>query len=307
VALITAEDRFARLAAEPLVTVSGDGKSNGFFASLREVLAHREMLGLLVRRDLKSRYKDSALGFAWSLVRPLIQLLIYYVVIGKFLRAGEGTPEYAIFVFSGLTIYGFFNEIIASSTSSIVGNSGLIKKIYLPREVFPLASLGSAGFNFLVQLAVLLAAALVTGSFPVHLDLLYALPAIALIVVLGFAFGLLLAAANVFLRDIQYLVEVLMMLLMWASPIVYPIGTVKDLLGNGWLMQVYENNPITLAVLAFQKAIWLGAAATPTTPAYPFPDDLWLRLGIAIVVGLGLVLVFQRVFTRLEGNFAQEI
>lgn len=299
---MTAQDRFARLAAEPMMTISGDAKSNGAFAALREILQHREMLSLLVRRDLKSRYKDSALGFVWSLVRPLTQLLIYFIVIGKFLNAAGTTPGYAVFVFSGLTIYGFFNEIISGSTASIVGNSGLIKKIYLPREVFPLATLGSAGFNFLVQLVILIGATIVTRAFPAHVDLLYAIPAVLLIVVIGFAFGLLLAAANVYLRDTQYLVEVLMMLLMWASPIVYRWGMVKDILGHSWLLQVYTDNPLTLAVLGFQRAMWMGGVGVAE-----YPEHLWLRMLIALAVGLVLVVVFQRVFARVEGNFAQEI
>lgn len=299
---MTAQDRFTRLAAAPMVTVSGDRKSDGSLAALREILQHREMLSLLVRRDLKSRYKDSVLGFAWSLVRPLTQLLIYFVVIGQFLRAAQNTPGYAVYVFSGLTIYGFFSEIINGSTNSIIGNSGLIKKIYLPREVFPLASLGSASFNFLVQLVILVAATIVTRAFPAHLQLLYAIPAVLLIVVLGFALGLLLAAANVYLRDTQYLVEVGLMLLMWASPIVYQWSMVKNLLGHSFLLQIYTDNPLTLAVLGFQRAMWKAGAATAQ-----YPDHLGLRMVVALAISVALVFVFQRVFARVEGNFAQEI
>ncbi|HEY0248885.1 MAG TPA: ABC transporter permease [Gryllotalpicola sp.] len=299
---MTAQDRFVRLAAEPMVTIAGDQKPNGTFAAFREIMQHREMLSLLVRRDLKSRYKDSVLGFAWSLVRPLMQLLIYFVVIGKFLRAADGTPGYAVYVFSGLTIYGFFSEIINGSTNSIIGNSGLIKKIYLPREVFPLASLGSAGFNFLVQLVILLAATVVTGAFPWHVQLLYAVLSVLLIVVIGFAFGLLLSAANVYLRDTQYLVEVGLMLLMWASPIVYQWSMVKNILGHSWLLQVYTDNPITLAVLGFQRAMWTAGAGVAQ-----YPDHLGLRMVVALAIGVVLVFVFQRVFARVEGNFAQEI
>ena len=297
-----AQDRYARLAAEPMVAIAGDGTRRGPLSAVREIVEHREMLSLLVRRDLKSRYKDSALGFVWTLVRPLMQLIIYFVVIGKFLGAAQSTPDYAVFVFAGLTIYGFFNEIITGSTASIITNAGLIKKIYLPRVVFPLASLGSAAFNFLAQLVILLAATAVTLAFPVHADVLYAIPAILLIVVVGLAFGILLAAVNVYLRDIQYLVEVLMMLLMWASPIVYPWSRVKSILGDGWLLQVYTDNPITLAVLGFQRAMWTAGAGVAE-----YPDYLWLRMIVALVVGLALVFAFQRVFARLEGNFAQEL
>jgi len=208
--------RFAALADAPLVRTGAKGGAlGGSWASLREILGQREMLGLLVRRDLKARYKDSTLGFLWSLVRPLTQLVIYYVVIGRFLGAARGTPDFAIYVFTGLTAYTLFSEIVAGGTSSIVGNSGLIKKIYLPREIFPLASVGSALFNFLIQFGILVIATLVLRKFPIHPGIVYLIPAFLLVLVFGTAFAILLSAANVYLRDIQYLVEVGLMILMW--------------------------------------------------------------------------------------------
>ncbi len=260
------------------------------------------MLSLLVRRDLKSRYKDSTLGFVWTLVRPLTQLLIYYVVIGKFLGAERGIPEFAIYVFTGLTAYGLLSEIIGGSTASIVGNAGLIKKIYLPREVFPLATVGSAMFNFIIQIAIILIATAMLGSFPATIDLVYFLPSVLVLLVFGTAFGLLLAAVNVFLRDVQYLVEVILLLLLWASPIVYSWSMVRDILGHGLLLDLYTNNPITLSVLGFQKSLWMGGQGIADYPA-----DLMLRLGIAFFIGLILLGLFQRVFAKLQGNFAQAL
>ncbi|RZU64348.1 ABC-2 type transport system permease protein [Microterricola gilva] len=300
---MTAQDRFAALSQEKLVTVgSGSASGRGFFKAVREIIQHREMLGLLVRRDLKSRYKDSTLGFVWSLIRPLTQLLIYYVVIGKFLSAERGIPDFAIFVFTGLTAFGLISEMIGGGTASIVGNSGLIKKIYLPREVFPLASAGSALFNFAIQMGILLLATLALNAFPLGPGLIYLIPAILVLVVYGMAFGLLLAAVNVYLRDVQYLVEVLLMLLMWASPIVYSWGMVKDILGDGTALAIYTNNPITLAVLGFQRALWTAGDGVAE-----YPPDLMLRLGIAFVVGAVLLAVFHRVFAKLQGNFAQAL
>ena len=203
---MTAQDRYRALATERMVAVSGDDSSSGSWASLRDILRHRELLSLLVRRDLKSRYKDSVLGFVWTLVRPLTQLLIYAIVIGKILNAERGIPDFAIYVFTGLTVYGLFSEIISGTTASIVGNAGLIKKIYLPREIFPLASVGSAIFNFLIQFAILLIATIVIGKPPLHAETWYLIPSVLLLLVFGTAFGLLLSAVNVYLRDVQYLV-----------------------------------------------------------------------------------------------------
>ena len=305
---MNAQERYAMLEREPFRQVGGRSQTvKGSFASVAEVFRHREMLGLLVRRDLKSRYKDSALGFLWTLVRPLTQLAIYYLVIGQFLPAARGIPEFAIYIFTGLTAYTLFSEIIASGTGSIVGNAGLIKKVQLPREVFPLASVGSALFNFVIQLGILLVAALVFGVFPAHWDLLYAIPSLVLIVVIGTAFALLLSAWNVYLRDIGYLLEVVLMVMLWASPIVYSFTMVKSFLGQGLALEIYTNNPLTLAVLGFQKAFWIGGNGTAEFPPMEYPDQLLARIFVAIGVSLVFLFISQRVFTRLQGNFAQEL
>ena len=298
-----AQERYAALAKQELVTVgSGTNSGKGIIKSFREVFSHREMLSLLIRRDLKSRYKDSALGFVWTLIRPLTQLLIYYVVIGKFLTAERGVPDFAIYVFTGLTAYGLLSEVVSGGTSSIVGNAGLIKKIYLPREVFPLASVGSAVFNFAIQMVILLVATVALGAFPLTPNLIYLIPALAVLLVYATAFSLLLSAVNVYLRDVQYLVEVLLLLLLWASPIVYSWEMVKGVLGDGIALEVYTNNPITLGVLGFQQALWLSGQG-----AVEFPGDLMLRLGIAFLIGWVLLVLFQRVFSKLQGNFAQAL
>jgi len=297
------EARFAALALLPFETITARPRGiSQSWRALAAVLRRRELLVLLVRRDLKAKYKDSALGFVWSLARPLTQFAIYYLVIGKVLSASRGIPDFAIFVFAGLTVYGLFSEILSGATGSIIANAGLVKKVSLPREIFPLASVGSALFNFAIQLAILLIFSGIVGSFPWTPDFFYFFPAVLVLLVYGTAFGLLLSALNVYLRDIQYLVEVMLLLLLWASPIVYSWGMVHGILGNGLAMQIYTNNPITLAVLGFQKAFWMGGQGVAQ-----YPEGLGWRLGIAFVVGVVLLVIFQRVFQRLQGNFAQAL
>jgi ABC-2 type transport system permease protein len=176
----------------------------------------------------------------------------------------------------------------------------LVKKIYLPREVFPIASVGAALFNFVIQLAVLLVATLVLGHFPFHPDLVYAIPAILVIVTFGTALALMLSAMNVYLRDVQYLVEVLLLILMWSSPIVYGWSTVKRVLGPGTLLNIYTDNPITLAVLGFQRAFWTSGKGV-----VEYPANQLLTTWIAVGVGLAAIFACQQIFARLQGNFAQ--
>ncbi len=293
------ERRFRDLADKPFVelTPHSGGSTRG---ALKDIFKSREMLDLMIRRDLKARYKDSSLGFVWTLVRPLTQLLIYYVVLGHFLGAARGIDDFAIFIYSGLALFTLFSEIVLGGTGSIVGNSGIVKKVYLPREIFPLASIGGALFNFGIQLVILLLATLAAGAFPIHAQIAYAIPALAIVLVYGAALALLLSAANVYLRDIQYLVEVVVMLLMWASPIVYSWQMVASQV-SGWALDVYTSNPLTLAVLGFQKAFWVAG-----DDAF-YPEQLLLRMGIALVIGLVLLFGAHRVFRRLQGDFAQAL
>jgi ABC-2 type transport system permease protein len=295
-------ERASRLHELPLHAAGPQpGFLRGTATSLRDIFDYRELLGLLVRRELKARYKDSTLGFFWSLMRPLSQLLIYYVALGKFLGAERVIPDYAIFVFTGLTAWQLFSEIISSCTGSIVANGGLVKKIYLPREVFPLSMVGSALFNFAIQLGILVLACLAVGKPPLGRDLLYVPLGLVVLLLWATAAGFFLAAVNVYLRDVQYLVEIMLMVLFWTAPTVYSWEQVHSVIGNGWVGQLYDANPLTNVILAFQRAFWIAGDDRAG------PPHIWLNLLILTVLGLALLWVCQRIFTRLQNNFAQEL
>ncbi|MFT4211433.1 MAG: ABC transporter permease [Microbacterium sp.] len=298
-----ARERFDRLAETPLRSIGATvgSRPRDIITPVREIFRQREMLDLLVRRDLKARYKDSTLGFFWSLARPLLQLAIYFVVVGQFLGAARGIPDFAVYIFAGLTAMGLFTDIVVGGTSSILANTGLVKKVYVPREVFPLASVGSAIFNFVIQLVVLLLATFLVGRPPLHAQLLYFVPALLVIVIWGTALALLFAALNVYLRDVQYLVEVGTMLLFWATPVLYSWQMVRELVHTDWIVELYTANPLTLAVIGFQHAFWVAGDDVLQ------PSHMLLRLLAAIVVGLIALFFCHRAFLRLQGNFAQEL
>lgn len=294
--------RADRLATEPLrIAGPRSGFLSGTMASLRDIVAHRELMGRLARRELKARYKDSTLGFLWTLIRPLTMLLIYYIALGQFLGAARQIPDFAIFVYTGLTAWSLFSEILTAGTGSIVANSGLIKKVYLPREVFPLSVVGSSIVNFSVQLVILTGATVVAGHFPTGERWIYFPAGLALIIVYGTALAMLLSAFNVYLRDVQYLVEVTLLILFWASPIVYSWTLVQDKIDSATLETVYLANPITLAILAFQRTFWVSGDGQPP------PGGLGLSLVVALAVGIGFLWLSQRIFSRLQANFAQEL
>lgn len=282
------------------------GFATGTVSSIRDIVAHRELMGHLVRRELKARYKDSALGFLWTLIRPLTMLLIYYIALGKFLGAERNIPSFAIFVYCGLTAWTLFSEIVSTGTSSIVANSGLVKKVYLPREVFPLAVVGSSSVNFAIQLGILTVATAVAGQFPLGTRWLYLPLAAAVLYVWATALAILFSALNVYLRDVQYLVEVGLLIFFWASPVVYSwglvIGEFTDMgLAGTWVESAYLANPVTLIVIGFQQTFWVAGDGQPV------PPDLAASLAVALLVGTVVLWLSQRVFARLQSNFAQEL
>lgn len=297
--------RFERIEQLPLVSYRRRGNAiSGFFSAIAAVFQEKRLLGLLVKRELVGMYKDSTLGVVWSMARPLAQLFIYYLVLGEFLGAARNINNFAVFIFTGLTIYGLFSESINSMCVSIITNAGLVKKVYLPREIFPIAALGASLFDFALQLLILTVGALVMGTIVFGINLLYGLAAFVLALTWVLGIGLFLAAANVHLRDAQFLTQVVTMLLMWFSPIVYSWTFVRDVFANAgfeWLTTIYLSNPVTIMVLGFQEAFW-----TPTSGAESVPF-LWLRILIAFVVGLVMLWLGQRYFAKHQANFAQEM
>lgn len=286
------------------VNVAGRG-AGGFIPTVREVWAYRELLLNLVRKELKVKYKDSVLGFLWSLMRPLFLLAVYYVAISKFL--GAGLPSFAIFLFTGLVAWNLFTDVLGGCTGTIVGNAGLIKKVYFPRELLPLSVVGAALVQFLMQLLVLVVA---TAAFGRHLSgqQVWLLPMSFIVIVLfSLAVGFVLAAVNVQMRDTEHLIEVILLLWFWLSPIVYSVGPVIERLEkvHHLLATVYLMNPMANAVMGFQRAVY-GQYSSNGVPQL-YTGNLTLRLLLLMVISAGLVWLAQRFFARAQGNFAQEL
>lgn len=292
------------------------GVPRGFIRSVRDIWVFRELLGNLVRKELKVKYKDSVLGFLWSLARPLFLLMIYWLIFGKFLRSG--IPDFAFYLFSGLVAWDLFSATLGAATTSVVGNAGLIKKVYFPREILPLAAVGAGLVHFALQMLVLFAVLLAFGYSFVGMNLLLLPVAFLALVLFAVAMSLLLSAANVYLRDVQHLLEVFLLLWFWLTPVVYPINTAlvslaKHRLLGVKLSTVYLLNPMANVVMGFQRAIYkrvvaTGADGKPVATLYQAGYGAYLGRLLA-VVGFASILIWlsQRVFARAQGNFAQEL
>ena len=290
-------------------TISGELTRPGLGGGFRDLRQSSFLLKLLVRKELKVRYRGSVLGLLWSYVKPGVQFIVFYVALGVFLglersaRNPDGLSNYAVYLFSGIVLINFFSEALGNAARSIVNNGNLIKKIYLPRELFPVASVWVSAVHFFPQLVVLVIGCIFAGWHPDMFQLLAAVGGFAIVGFLATGLGLLFGAANVYFRDSENLVDMLLMVATWASPVMYSWVMVQSKLGPG-LFALYQANPITVGVELFHYAFWYpttdGSAAMP-----PNLFSLWLPIGL--VISLVVLALGQLTFRRLEGRFAQEL
>lgn len=272
-------------------------------AGLLDLLRWRYLLRLLVNKELRVRYRGSALGMAWSYVKPAVQFLVFYFAVGVFLRMNNTVENFAVYLFSGIIAVNYFSEAFGNATRSIVGNAALVKKIYLPRELFPVSSLWVAAVHFFPQLVVLLVGCFVVGWRPGWKEMLAAMFGFVILTLFSLGLGLFFGAINVVYRDAENLVDLILMVATWASPVLYQAQQVVDAIGTGWAWMLYQLNPVTTAVNLFHYAFW--RPTTTTVPDLP-PLFLFSVVGGALVT-LAVLLVGQSTFRRFDGRFAQEL
>lgn len=271
-------------------------------AGLIDVFRRRYLLSLLVRKEVQVRYRGSVLGWMWSYVKPITQFLVFFVALGVFLQLNGSIPNYPVYLFSGLIVINLFSEAFSNGTKSLVDNAALIKKIYLPRELFPVSSTLVAFVNFLPQALVLAVVCVFTGWTPSVLQILGILLGVLIIVLLAMGLSLFFGSINVSFRDAQNFVELILLVATWASPVLYRWDTVADKVPD-WMMVVYQLNPITAAVELLHAGFWY-----PTTDgSSPLPPNLWFFGLCALVTSSLLLVIGQLVFRRLERRFAQDL
>ena len=268
------------------------------------MLERRHLLGMLVRKELRVRYRASVLGLGWSYVKPAVQFVVYFVALGLVLRQ-NAISDYAVYLFGGLVVVTTLSEAIANATRSVVANGELVRKIFLPRELFPVASGCVAAVHLIPQLVVLLVGCMLAGWWPDAVGLLALVAGLALVGVLALGLGLLLSALNVLFRDVENVVDLVLMVLVWTSPVLYPWQLVADLLGEDsvWFT-LYQLNPVTVAVELVHRGTW--AVCSPENLAQ-VPPNLAAHTAVAFLVAGALVVIGARVFRRLSGRFAQEL
>jgi len=272
-----------------------------------------ELLAELIRKDLKVKYKNSALGFVWSLANPLLYLAVFTLVFNVFLKGG--VDNFAVLFMSGFLVWNFFNMSTLTATGAVVGNANLVRKVRFPRIVLPLSSVGFAGVHFLLQLAVLFLVLTVLYPDAFGPQLVLLAPALAVAVTFTVALSLLASALNVRYRDVEHLLEVALLAWFWLTPIVYPVTVVRNLMAEEsvlWMFRFYMANPMTAVVVAMQRAIFnhpVGMSQGQPKQILPAGGyTFYLQwLGVAAVISLVLLGVGLWTFRRLQADFAEEL
>lgn len=275
----------------------------GSGGGLIQVVHRRYLLRLLVHKELRQRYHGSVLGMGWSYMKPAVQFGVFYFVIGVFLQMNRNIDNYAVYLFSGIVVMNFFSEAFSNATRSITDNHALVKKIYLPRELFPVASVVVSFVHFLPQLIVLLVGCFATGWRPGPLQLLAGVGGFILLAAFALGLGLVFGALNVLFRDFENLVDLILVVATWASPVLYTWTLVTRAIGTGWLWTVYQSNPLTSVVEIFHRTFW----APTVDSAAAMPPRFLVFVGVAAAISLLTLALGQLIFRRLDGRFAQEL
>jgi ABC-2 type transport system permease protein len=282
---------------------------------IKEIWHARELLVFLVRKELKVRYKNSFLGFLWSFLNPAMVLFIYYVMFRYILN--NGIADFAVYLMCGLLPWNLFNTALLSSSGTLVAHAGIVKKVAFPREILALTQVGVAGCYFFFQSCILVMFLVGFQVMPAWQYFPVMLLALLCDLVFTAALSLALSALNVYLRDIEHLIQVVMVALFFAEPIVYTWSNLASKLGKHGLVWLYLLNPLTSIVISFQRFIFGNVAGALPKNCLPhvacgilptYPQSFYYELlGIVLAVSILLLYLSSLLFRRVEGNFAEEL
>jgi len=297
-------DQLVERAVGPDAPLEEPGATGG----LIDVFRRRYLLTLLVRKGVQSRYSGSVLGLLWSYIQPAVQFGLYFFVMGIILGLHRGVPNFAVHLFSAMVMVHFFTETFSGGTRSIVQNRQIVQKMALPREMFPVSTMFVSMVHTFPQVLILWAGALVTGWSPSVTEIVAGVLGTLIVMAFGLGLALVFAAGNVFFRDFQNIVATFSLFIRWSTPTIYPYSRLAlSSLGGTWFLQLYLCNPISIAVLLFQRCFWAPTVGPQFNGPPNFPPHLIERGLLMFAVSLVFLAFCQRVFSKFEGKFAERL
>lgn len=255
---------------------------------LIEIYNYRAMIASLIRRDLRGRYKGSVLGFAWTFLNPLLQLVVYTIVFSNIMRSG--IEDYYLFLFVALIPWLFFSTSITGGSNCIMAQKNLVEKIYFPREVLPISLVTASLVNMLLSFLVVFAALIISGKGINILLLPYLVPIIIVEYLLALGLTFIFSALTVYFRDLEHILGIVTMAWQFLSPVMYSVDMVPD-----DMIGIFMLNPMTPIIIAYRDVLY-----------YQKAPDLKTLL-TATCLGVALLIVGWFMFGRLQKHFAEEL
>ena len=282
----SAEALGAELPSKPVLTIESAQRWAGI--DLRDLWAHRDLLYFLVLRDVKVRYKQTALGVAWAVLQPLLTMIVFTAIFGRLAKVPSDGEPYPIFVFAGLLPWNFFNLAVTNSSNSLVGNAGLITKVYFPRLVIPAAAVGASLVDFAIAGVILFVMAFHYGVI-FGASVLMLIPMALLTTLFATGVGMWMSALNVKYRDVRYALPFVLQIWMYLTPIIYPITFIPA----RW-RGLIALNPLSGIIQGFRSAIF-GRAFN------------WSTIAISAAVICSVLICSGFAFRHMEREFADII
>lgn len=255
---------------------------------IKELYDYRQMIFSLVHRELRGRYKGSVLGFLWTFINPLLQLVVYTMVFSVIMR--NGIEKYYMFLFVALVPWALINGAMVSGSTCIVASPDMVKKIYFPREVLPLANTVSNFVNMLLCFVVVFVVLIVT-DFGVNLQSLLYMPIIMIVeFILALGIALLTSALTVYMRDVAYILSIIAMAWQFLTPVMYSSDMVPE-----ELMPIFRLNPMTPVIEAYRDILYYKVCPDVST------------LASAAILGIIIFIIGELVFAKLQKGFCEEL
>lgn len=251
-----------------------------------ELLRYKDLLYFLVVRGIKARYAQSVLGVGWAVIQPLFTMLIFTIVFGKLARIDSNGIPYALFSFCALVPWTYFSGVLNEGANSLTANANMLTKVYFPRLVLPLSALVAKLLDLAITMFVMVALLLIFRFMPTS-QLVYLPLLLILLLITSFGPSILLAAWSVQFRDIKFALTFIIQILLYATPVVYPLSIVPEK-----YRLVYAINPMVGVIEGFRASI-LGKTEMP-----------WTEIGVGSLVSLAVLVYGLFVFSRLEKTFA---
>ncbi len=254
-----------------------------------ELIAYRELIGFLAWRDILSQYKQAVFGIAWAVVKPIFSVLVYTLIFGKIAKLSSSGIPYPLFVLCGVVAWGFFQAALAQSTISLLSNTNLLTKVYFPRLIIPLASLGRGAVDFTISIILLVIMMAIFGFIPQKTIIFFPLfLAMGLSIALGM--GLFFSALSVKYHDIQHAIVFLSQMWFWVTPVAYGLENIPEKLKIFFYL-----NPMTWIIQGFRWSL-LGVGEMD-----------WQKLVITGLFSIAILLAGLFYFRRMESGFADII